>query len=144
MKKLLIGVMLCVGVLSVSGGNKAYAEDQEAIDACVRAVKAQQKAYGNDQKNIGAEYQPGVDVYGRKVAPADVDGGYQIKVPDVIEFPITYDAAKNLGFNGSGLYEGKGNIATVRVEGDKVSINGQEVHSTKTADLIAACRQSRQ
>jgi len=144
MRKLLIGAMMGLIVLSVSAKNDAFAEDQEAIDACVRAVKAQQKAYGNDQKNIGADYQPGVDVYGRKVAPADLNGGYQIKVPDVIEFPITYDAAKNLGFNGSGLYEGKGNVATVRVEGDKVSINGQEVYSTKTADLIAACRQSRQ
>jgi hypothetical protein len=35
------------------------------------------------------EYQPGVDAYGRPVAPADVGGGYgEIKPPDEITFPI--------------------------------------------------------
>src|SRR5262245_4444255 len=33
-------------------------------------------------------YQPGVDVHGRPVAPADLGGGQQIQLPDVIYIPI--------------------------------------------------------
>jgi len=33
-------------------------------------------------------YQPGVDVYGREVAPADLNGGVQIALPDTYSFDI--------------------------------------------------------
>ena len=35
-------------------------------------------------------YQPGVDVHGRAVAPADLNGGSQIELPDVIYIGGTY------------------------------------------------------
>lgn len=35
-----------------------------------------------------ATYQPGVDVYGREVAPADLNGGAQIVLPDTYSFDI--------------------------------------------------------
>ena len=105
----------------------AWADD---IDACVRAMRAD---------GGGADYKPGVDVYGRPVAPADAPGTIRIEPPKVIEFPVTIDVAKRLGFDTRGPYEAKTTVANVRVEGNRVTINGQPVDPSD-ADLIAACR----
>ncbi|MCH6591286.1 MAG: hypothetical protein IH806_12425 [Proteobacteria bacterium] len=43
------------------------------------------------------EYRPGVDVRGRKVAPADLGGGPPIKLPDEIAFDIKVDLRNFLG-----------------------------------------------
>ncbi len=122
--------LLCISIGMIA---TAHAEDADAVDACVRAVKA--------QNADGASYQPGVDVYGQKVAPADLGNTYGIKVPEVIEFDIEYDAAKRLGMNSLGYYQGNATVAKVRVEGNKLFINGREVQTQTAADLIAACRQ---
>lgn len=43
-------------------------------------------------------YRPGTDAYGRKVAPADLNGGYrQIALPKEIEFDVSVDLRKFLG-----------------------------------------------
>ena len=34
-------------------------------------------------------YRPGVDVRGRAVAPADLEGGYQLDLPKVYRFDLT-------------------------------------------------------
>ena len=41
----------------------------------------------------GVAYTPGVDARGNKVAPADLNGGFTIPLPDVYEFAITKDLA---------------------------------------------------
>ncbi len=43
------------------------------------------------------EYRPGVDVRGRKVAPADLGGGSPIKLPDEIAFDIKVNLRNFLG-----------------------------------------------
>jgi len=43
------------------------------------------------------EYKPGVDVRGRKVAPADLAGTPRIRLPDVITFDVKIDFARYLG-----------------------------------------------
>ena len=43
------------------------------------------------------EYRPGLDVRGRKVAPADLGGGPPIKLPDEIAFDIKVDLRNFLG-----------------------------------------------
>lgn len=41
-------------------------------------------------------YTPGVDVHGVSVAPADLGGGFQIKVPDKVTLPIEVDVRRYL------------------------------------------------
>lgn len=101
-------------------------------DECQRAVRISEAP--------GAEYQPGVDVNGRAVAPADLQPTLKIEPPRVIEFPVTMDVAKRLGFDTRGPYEANVTAATVRIEGNRVSINGQEVNPDDSVDLVAACR----
>lgn len=104
-------------------------------DPCTRAVKAQSTG--------GADYKPGVDVYGRPVAPADTQPTLRIDPPQVIEFPVTLDVAKRLGFDTRGPYEAKTTLTNVRIENGRVTVNGQVIHTTNEADLIAACRAAR-
>ncbi|WP_337995652.1 hypothetical protein [Oleispirillum naphthae] len=113
----------------------APAADAQTDDACARAVKAQSTG--------GADYKPGVDVYGRPVAPADAQPTLRIEPPQVIEFPVTLDVAKRLGFDARGPYEAKTTVANVRIDNGRVTVNGQVVHTDNEADLIAACRAAR-
>ncbi len=41
-----------------------------------------------------ATYKPGVDVKGRPVAPADLEGSLKVQVPEVIRIPIRFDLKK--------------------------------------------------
>jgi hypothetical protein len=118
-----------IGIL-LSGIGAVTAAEVE--DSCVRAVRA--------LSTDGADYQPGTDVYGRSVVPADVQPTLRVDPPQVIEFPIDLDLAKRMGFNAAGAYEGKATMARVRIEGRRITVNGQEVASDAAADLIAACR----
>ncbi len=109
---------------------RAYSDDE-----CQRAVRIASQP--------GADYQPGVDVNGRAVAPADLQPSLKIEPPRVIEFPVTMDVAKRLGFDTRGPLEANIAVANVRIEGNRVSINGQEVNPDESVDLIAACRAAR-
>jgi len=120
--------------LACSLATPALAADRRAYtdDECRRAVRIASQP--------GAEYQPGVDVNGRAVAPADLQPTLKIDPPRVIEFPVTMDVAKRLGFDVRGPYEANVTVANVRIEGNRVSINGQEINPDDSADLIAACQ----
>jgi hypothetical protein len=42
-------------------------------------------------------YQPGVDVHGREVVPADLNGGIRIELPETILIPIEVDLLERFG-----------------------------------------------
>ncbi len=128
MRRFWVGLLVVCGVAGVP----AMAGAAEADDACARAVRG--LATG------GADYKPGVDVYGRPVAPADLQPGLRVEPPKVIEFPIDLDLAKRMGFNAQGHYEGKIAVARVRIEGNRITVDGQEIVADDGAALIAACR----
>lgn len=133
MRRWRMAAVLAVALTLPTAAGALDLDIRNGFDDCERAVRA------NDAN--GGEYQPGVDVYGNPVVSADVNP-IRIEPPKVIEFPIAIDLAKRLGFNAQGLYEGKAAVAMVRVEGNRVFINGQEVNPDDRADLIAACRAS--
>ena len=89
-------------------------------------------------------YQPGVDVDGNPVAPADLDGGYQITLPEVIEIPITVLLQDRFGIPANSvLYKGEAEIgvAEVNLDGEKVTFNGQDLTSPEAQALSAACQE---
>jgi len=92
-------------------------------------------------------YQPGVDVDGNPVAPADLPGSPQIKLPSKIQIPLTLNLAKTLNLNTSSYpYNqlGQGTEATLgvlTVEGDKVSFNGQDITDAQQDKLAVLCMQ---
>lgn len=86
-------------------------------------------------------YQPGVDVHGNAVAPADLNGGTQLKLPDVIYIPLEVLVQDKYGIPANSvLYEAKAQVGIVQVRGDKVYYEDQLLNDPETVALEDACR----
>lgn len=86
-------------------------------------------------------YQPGVDVHGQAVAPADIGGGVQIKLPETIYIPIEMGIGDRYHIPAnSALWQATAEIGTVAVTGDQVTFNGQPLTADDNAALAALCR----
>ncbi len=107
-------------------------------------------------------YKPGVDVRGKAVVPADVGGGYDVKMPESIDIQIGIDLADRLALRDAkrtqpttpGLpgaptptppvrkvmpFEGKAPLGTLSVKGNDVYWNGQRLASGDERALSEAC-----
>jgi hypothetical protein len=101
---------------------------------CDRMVKYQEPP--------GVEYQPGVDAHGEPVVPADINGGYNIKLPETIVIPIELFLQDKYHIPANSvLWAGKAEIGTVTVHGDRVYFNGQALSDPEEAALADLCRQ---
>ena len=86
-------------------------------------------------------YQPGVDVHGRPVAPADLGGGQQIQLPDVIYIPIEVLIQDKYGIPANSvLYDATALVGVVSVRGNRVYFEDQELTDPEVAALEQACR----
>lgn len=101
---------------------------------CARLVKHVQAA--------GVAYEPGVDVHGEPVAPADVDGGVDIELPDTVTIPIEVDLFDRLNLPPDRRYEGDAQIGVVRfhLEDGQATFDGQPLTSEAQADLARKCQ----
>jgi len=137
----LLFVFLSSALCCLSSGNAHDAvEDEvkplnpELCDALVKHTPAPD-----------VNYQPGVDVDGNPVAPADLPGQPQIKMPEKFDIPITVSLSKALnlstsGYPGSVLGEGtETTLGTFTVDGDKVSFNGQPLTDQQQDNLAVLC-----
>ena len=87
-------------------------------------------------------YKPGIDVYGRKVAPADLGGGSPIKLPKEITIDIGIDLEEKYGLGAGGDYTGTANIGKVKVINGRVTFNGQPLGNREQQAITAACRKN--
>jgi len=90
-------------------------------------------------------YQPGVDVDGRPVAPADLDGGWQVRLPEVISIDITRDRLESSGLSPlSPLFQAEAFIGVVDIDlaNGHVRFNGADLSDPETQALAAFCRES--
>jgi len=86
-------------------------------------------------------YQPGVDVHGRPVAPADLNGGSQIELPDVIYIPIEVLIQDKYGIPANSvLYDATALVGVVSVQGNQVYFEDKLLTDPEVAALEAACR----
>jgi hypothetical protein len=88
-------------------------------------------------------YKPGVDVRGKKVAPADLPGSKPIAVPEFINIPITIDLAARFGIPAtSSLFkaEAYAGTARVRVSDGRAWFNGQPLSSNEAHALAQLCQ----
>ena len=86
------------------------------------------------------EYKPGVDVYGRAVAPADLGDSPKIKIPDIITFDLKLDL-DTLADSSAGQVFGEPVLGKISIEGHQVYFNGQPIGATGQADLVRKCRE---
>jgi hypothetical protein len=86
-------------------------------------------------------YQPGVDVHGRPVAPADLGGGAQIELPDVIYIPIEVLIQDKYGIPANSvLYDATALVGVVSVRGNQVYFEDKLLSDPEVAALEEACR----
>lgn len=88
-------------------------------------------------------YKPGVDVYGRKVAPADLGNPSPIKVPDVISFNLTQSLPGLSTATGNiGSAFGEPVIGKITIQGNQVYFNGKPLGGIGQAEVIKKCREA--
>ena len=86
-------------------------------------------------------YQPGVDVHGRPVVPADLGGGQQIQLPDVIYIPIEVLIQDKYGIPANSvLYDATALVGVVSVRGNQVYFEDQPLTDPEIVALEEACR----
>ena len=94
----------------------------------------------NHQPAPDVTYQPGIDVHGRPVAPADL-GGQQIQLPDVIYIPIEVLIQDKYGIPANSvLYDATALVGVVSVRGNQVYFEDQPLTDPEIVALEEACR----
>ncbi|MCC6912939.1 MAG: hypothetical protein IT566_04495 [Rhodospirillaceae bacterium] len=100
------------------------------------------------QPRPGVAYQGGVDVRGKAVVPADVNGSSALDLPAFLEIPLTVDTLKRLrGASGDVLdsrrgLEGKAALGALTIKGDAVFWNGTQIQSRDEVLMAEACKSS--
>ena len=88
-------------------------------------------------------YQPGADVNGNAVAPADLNGPQLIPAPDPVSFPLTLDLADRLGIplgDDIGILA-RPVIGDVDITSDgRVFFNGNPLTSDEQFELAQKCQ----
>jgi hypothetical protein len=86
-------------------------------------------------------YQPGVDVYGNPVAPADLPGTPQLNLPPLIAIPIEVDLQDRYHIPAnSPLFKGDAQIGIVVTDYEgHVTFNGRPLTDPEADALAAAC-----
>lgn len=89
----------------------------------------------------GADYQPGIDVNGTAVAPADLPSA--TPSPAVDNFPIEIDKRFNGQFKLPPGTSGKAIVGYVTLRGNQAYFNGQPLSGDQTAALADACKNAK-
>src|SRR6185295_8318674 len=91
----------------------------------------------------GVDYQPGVDVNGRPVVPADLDGDHRLQLPDSIPVVITEDVRERFHVSHhSPLFDADAvlGIVELRLSDRRLTFNGVELSDPEANALAAMCR----
>ena len=89
-------------------------------------------------------YQPGVDVNGRPVVPADLGSGVRIQVPEVIQIPIDVDLQDRFGLPPDReLFKADAFIGSVvvTVQDGRAYFNGQPLQDEAAFALSQRCQE---
>ncbi len=87
-------------------------------------------------------YEPGVDVYGRDVVPADLGGAPRIELPETILIDIEIDLQARFGIPADpALYDADAEVGEVLYKDGRFTFNGQPLQDEAQAELAARCQE---
>ena len=130
--------LLAAALAAVLAVTPAAAHEKKATVAITRADCARLVAHvpGPD-----VAYQPGVDVYGREVVPADLGGAPRIELPETILIDIEIDLLQRFGIPADPtLYDPDAEVGEVVYRDGRFTFNGQPLQDEAQAELAARCQ----
>jgi hypothetical protein len=87
------------------------------------------------------DYTPSRDVQGRPIAPADVDGGLPLRMPESFSIAITVEIAQRFGIPiDPNLYKPEAMIGEVTYRDGRFWFNDQPLQSEAEATLSELCQ----
>ena len=91
----------------------------------------------------GVAYQPGIDVQGQPVTPAELGGAPQLSIPETTTIAIEVDLQDRFGFPANkNSFEGSAQIGIVEVDPDgRARFNGQPLQDEEQAELARRCQE---
>lgn len=87
-------------------------------------------------------YKAGEDVYGRKVAPADLGGGSPVVVPDEVQINVGIDLDEKYGLGAGGVFESHAVLGKVTVKDGAIYWNDRRVDSADEHAILEACKKA--
>lgn len=115
-----------------------------AIYAQAQTITVTREACADLVEHIpGADvtYQPGIDVNGQPVAPADMPGSPRIQVPEEFSIRITVGLGRRLGIPANpNNFQSEADIGVVSYKDGRAYFNGQPLEDPDAAALADACR----
>ena len=91
----------------------------------------------------GTTYQPGVDVRGKRVAPADLPGSnFSVVVPENVEFDVSFNPLRGKAaqrFKRSELIVGR---VRFDLRTGRATFNGQPLNDPEQAELALKCQRA--
>ncbi len=90
---------------------------------------------------VGANYKAGVDVRGKKVKSADLDGGSNFDLPKEIVIDFGLDLAGKYGISGTSGYEATAGIGKIKYDlgSGALTFNGKPMNKSDQAAIQRAC-----
>lgn len=90
----------------------------------------------------GVAYQPGVDVRGREVAPADLNSGLRVEPPDYLTFDIEIDLFDRFGIpvDPTRFLSDNLKVGTVTIIGGRPYFNGEPLYDEEQERLAVLCQ----
>ncbi len=143
--KVLVSIFVVITVLSKPSfaADSAKKESDAAKTVTVTISRSACDAIVAYKPDASVDYQPGIDVNGNAVTPAEGPNATssQIEVPDVITFPVTLDFFEFAGISQPTGISGKGTLGEITYKNGQVYFNDQPIgNAAQNADLIAACQ----
>ena len=112
----------------------------QAADTKVKVSARDCRKLVQHQARSNVNYKPGVDVRGRKVVGADLEGGAKLKLPSTVEFNIGFNPLKGAAATRFG--DTSANVGKVKYDISKntFTFNGQPMNDKAVADMAHKCR----
>lgn len=118
----------------------ALAWGEARAGVLVRITEADCRYLASHVAEPGVAYEPGVDVHGNAVVPADIDDGGGLELRRAFTIDIELDIAERLGIPGdSARFQDKANIGVLEVRGRELYFNGQRLAPDAAGPVAAAC-----
>jgi hypothetical protein len=128
---LLLFILVAIPVLAQTGTPRPALEITEAD---CRALLVEHRPAPD------VAFQPGVDVDGDPVAPADLPGGLEVAPPTTFIIPIEIDLVDRLGILPAD-FEADALVGTVLYDDGELFFDGQPLADPARAAIAEACRE---